>query len=40
MGGLRLCKTDELQAALGQRWSNAEVIAFCAPQYILVELPA
>jgi hypothetical protein len=32
--------TIELQAARGQGWPNAEGVAFCAPQYVLVELPA
>jgi hypothetical protein len=33
-------QTTELQAALGQGWSNAEGVAFCAPQRVWVELPA
>jgi hypothetical protein len=32
-------QTTELQAALGQGWPNAEGVAFCAPQQVLVELP-
>jgi hypothetical protein len=33
-------RTTELQAALGRGWPNAEGVAFCAPQHVLVELPA
>jgi hypothetical protein len=40
MGGLSSCKTDEPGAALGQLWPNAEGVAFSAPPYVLVELPA
>jgi hypothetical protein len=32
--------TIKLQAVLGQRWPNAEGVAFCAPQHLLVERAA
>jgi hypothetical protein len=39
-GRTEFTQTTELQAALGQGWPNAEGVAVCAPQHVLVELPA
>jgi hypothetical protein len=39
-GRTEFTQTTELQAALGQGWPNAEGVAVCTPQHVLVELPA
>jgi hypothetical protein len=39
-GTTEFMQSTELQAALGQGLPNADSVAFCASQHVLVDLPA